>query len=170
MLGLRTQETIKFEKFFSIVQAEAEKKGCVFFFDTGDGRDFENDTLEGEDLMGWLIPNDKASDFVKEYESCNVSDDWLDFYKWAVWDNSNDMISIRFKGDFITEDAYKFILRRVIQNALDSAKETKEYNYDFYNGRKLAYYEILDTIKSELYVRDADLSEFGLDFDLENDL
>lgn len=32
----------------------------------------------------------------------------------------------------------------------------------------MAYYEILDTIKNELKVRDADLKEFGLDIDLEN--
>lgn len=33
----------------------------------------------------------------------------------------------------------------------------------------MAYYEILlDTIKNELKVRDADLEEFGLDIDLEN--
>lgn len=32
----------------------------------------------------------------------------------------------------------------------------------------MAYYEILDTIKNELKVRDADLKEFGFDIDLEN--
>ena len=32
----------------------------------------------------------------------------------------------------------------------------------------MAYYEILDTIKNELKVRDADFKEFGLDIDLEN--
>ena len=33
----------------------------------------------------------------------------------------------------------------------------------------MAYYEILlDTIKNELKVRDADLKELGLDIDLEN--
>lgn len=87
MLGLRTQETSKFEKYFVIVQEAAKKKDCVFFLDAGDGRDFNTDTLEGEDLMGWLVPQDKVSEFVKEWESGNVSDDWSDFYKWAVWDN-----------------------------------------------------------------------------------
>ncbi len=32
----------------------------------------------------------------------------------------------------------------------------------------MAYYEILDIIKNELKVRDADFKEFGLDIDLEN--
>jgi hypothetical protein len=68
----------------------------------------------------------------------------------------------------MTEAAIKFIISRVIQNAFDAAEEAKENkNSDFYNGRKLAYYEILDTIQSELDVRDADLKEFGLDIDLE---
>ena len=87
MKGLKTQETNNFNKFFSIVQDTAEKEGCVFFLDAGDGRDFKTDTLEGEDLMGWLIPKEKASEFEKEWEAGDVSDDWSDFYKWAIWDN-----------------------------------------------------------------------------------
>ena len=62
----------------------------------------------------------------------------------------------------------KFIISRVIENANDAAEEAKQNKGDdFYNGRKLAYYEILDTIKSELEAHDQDLKEFGLDIDLE---
>ena len=67
----------------------------------------------------------------------------------------------------MTEEAIKFIVSRVIDNAFDAAEEAKENGDDFYKGRKLAYYEILDTIKNELIVRDADLKEFGLDVNLE---
>lgn len=90
MQGLRNQETNKFEKFFSIVQNAASEKGCVFFLDSGDGRDFENDSLEGEDLMGWLIPKDKLPDFEKEWETGDVSDDWSDFFVWAIWENADN--------------------------------------------------------------------------------
>lgn len=90
MQGLRTQETSKFLKFFAIVQDAAQKKNCVFFLDAGDGRDFENDTLEGEDLMGWLIPKDKVFDFEKEWKQNDVSDDWSDYFVWAVWENANN--------------------------------------------------------------------------------
>ena len=69
----------------------------------------------------------------------------------------------------MTADAMKFIIKRVIQNALDTAEEAKEKNDDFYNGRKIAYYEILDAIKNELIIREADLKEFSLDIDLENE-
>lgn len=96
MQGLRTQETNKFMKFFIIVQDTAEKEDSVFFLDAGDGRDFENDTLEGEDLMGWLIPKDKVSDFEKEWKENSVSDDWSTFYVWAIWDDT-DGLTIKFE-------------------------------------------------------------------------
>ena len=67
-------------------------------------------------------------------------------------------------------DEFKYIVSRVLDNANDAISEAKENpEDDFYKGRKMAYYEILlDTIKNELKVRDADLKEFGLDIDLEN--
>ena len=67
----------------------------------------------------------------------------------------------------ISIEAYKFIISRVLECAFESIEEAKENNNEFNNGRKLAYYEVADIIKSELYVRDADLKEFGLDIDLE---
>lgn len=68
----------------------------------------------------------------------------------------------------MNESTIKFIISRVIENAVDSIEESKQNkNDDFYKGRKLAYYEILDTIKNELEVNEQDLKEFGLDIDLE---
>ena len=96
MLGVRTRETSKFQRYFEIVQATADQKGCVFFLDAGDGRDFETDKLEGEDLMGWLIPKDRVEAFEKEWESDDISDDWSDFYKWAIWDNP-DSPTVKFE-------------------------------------------------------------------------
>lgn len=68
----------------------------------------------------------------------------------------------------MNEATIKFIISRVLENAndaLDDAKQNK--NDDFYKGRKLAYYEILDTIKNELIANEKDLKEFGLDIELE---
>ena len=90
MRGLKTQETSKFNKIFSIVQDTANQKGCVFFLDAGDGRDFETNTLEGEDLMGWLIPNDKSTDFEESWLNDDISDDWSDYYVWAIWNNQDN--------------------------------------------------------------------------------
>ena len=67
----------------------------------------------------------------------------------------------------ISNESYKYILARVLERAFESIEEANENGDEFYKGRKLAYYEIADIIKSELYVRDAQLSEFGLDIDLE---
>lgn len=96
MQGLRKQETNKFEKFFAIVQDAAKENGCIFFLDAGDGREFETDSLEGENLMGWLIPNDKLPEFEKEWDTGDVSDDWSDFYVWAIWENE-DNPTIKFE-------------------------------------------------------------------------
>ena len=66
-------------------------------------------------------------------------------------------------------DEFKYIVSRVLDNANDAISEAKENpEDDFYKGRKMAYYEVLDTIKNELKARDADLKEFGLDIYLEN--
>jgi hypothetical protein len=70
----------------------------------------------------------------------------------------------------MNESTIKFIISRVIDNANDALEEHKaNKGDDFYNGKALAYYEILDTIKSELKANEQDLKEFGLDIDLEKE-
>lgn len=69
----------------------------------------------------------------------------------------------------LTVDAIKFIIARVLDNANDAFEEAKENKGElFYQGKKLAYYEVLDTIRNELYGHDQDLKEFGLDIDLDS--
>lgn len=96
MVGLRNRESDKFENFFDIVQKTAKTINCLFFLDAGDGRPFENDSFEGEDLMGWLVPNDKLTAFEKEWEAGDVSDEWSDLYVWAVWENP-DAPTVKFE-------------------------------------------------------------------------
>lgn len=68
----------------------------------------------------------------------------------------------------MNDEVIKFIISRVIDNANDALSEANSNkDDDFYKGRKLAYYEILDTIKNELTAREHDLKDFGLDIDLE---
>ena len=64
----------------------------------------------------------------------------------------------------MSEETIKFIIARVINNSNDDLEDKS----DFGKGRKLAYYEILDTIKNELIAHDQDLTEFGLDINLED--
>ena len=80
-----------------MIQSAAEAKGAVFFADAGDGNDFETPTLEGEDMMGWLIPTDKANEFEPMWEQSDVSDEWSDFFVWAVWKRDGDKIKVEFE-------------------------------------------------------------------------
>ena len=67
----------------------------------------------------------------------------------------------------MTKTTFDYILERIISNAMDAASETKD-NDTFNDGKKLAYYEILDTIKNEIIAHDIDISEYGLDTALED--
>lgn len=71
----------------------------------------------------------------------------------------------------MSESALQYILSRMLDNANDTMKELKNNPKDlFYQGRQLAYYEMIDTIKNELEAHNQDLKEYGLDFDLEDKL
>ena len=91
MRGLRTQEGEKFERFFELVQKEALKYGGVFFLDSGEGHDFDNGFMEGENISGWLIPLEKADNFEKEYlKNYNDLEDWEEYFCWVEWENENN--------------------------------------------------------------------------------
>lgn len=84
MKGLRTQENKKFVKFFEMVQEEAKKKNAVFFADCGEGKTFENDTIECEDLCGWLIPKTEEKDFEPLFMSNSIKQHDFDKYSCFV--------------------------------------------------------------------------------------
>lgn len=65
----------------------------------------------------------------------------------------------------LTESELDFIVSRILSNANKAFQEND--NSDFENGRRLAYYEMLDTIKNELILRDVDISKYGLNINLE---
>ena len=70
----------------------------------------------------------------------------------------------------MSNDTIKYILSRVLDNANDTKKELEQNkDDDFLKGKRLAYYEVLDTIKSELEAHEQDLKELGLDIDLEKE-
>lgn len=70
--------------------------------------------------------------------------------------------------DTLTRESMKYIIARLVDNANDAAEEyRRDRNDKLLAGRKLAYYEMLDILRTELDVRDEDLKEFGLDIDLE---
>jgi hypothetical protein len=64
----------------------------------------------------------------------------------------------------------KYIVSRIIERAYESIKEHRQAEEDqFKNGRSVAYYEVLDIIKSELDAHGCDLKEYGLDVNLEKE-
>ena len=89
----------KEEAFWALVQETAEARGCSFFLDCGEGRDFETDTMAGEDLSGWLIPREKEELFSKEFSRGKqyVSDDWNEYIYFAIWTITDGAVSIRFE-------------------------------------------------------------------------
>lgn len=51
----------------------------------------------------------------------------------------------------MSEAALQYILARLLDNANDTMKELKNNPKDlFYQGKQLAYYEMIDTIKTSL--------------------
>lgn len=91
MRGLRKQESLKFERFFAIVEKAAATLGCVFFADAGDGNDFETEEYEGKELMGWLIPMEEADAFEPFFlANKEVPDKWEEAFCWAEWTNPNN--------------------------------------------------------------------------------
>lgn len=68
----------------------------------------------------------------------------------------------------LSNSEIEYIISRLLDNANDTLEESKtKTEDDFLSGKRLAYYEMLDTIKNEFIVRDIDLKKYGLDINLE---
>ena len=71
----------------------------------------------------------------------------------------------------LTKEGIEYIICRLSKNAQETVGEReKDKSNLFYDGKALAYYEMLDIIKAELDIREQDLKEFGLDVSLEEKL
>lgn len=100
MRGLRTQENDKFLEYWKRVQEAAEMEGAVFFLESGDGRDFCRDDIEGEDLGGWLVPIEHADEFELLWQNDAHKDYEETFphaeYAFAEWEDVDGEIIIEF--------------------------------------------------------------------------
>lgn len=68
----------------------------------------------------------------------------------------------------LDEETLKYIIARLVERADEAMQEyINDKDNDFKNGRSLAYYKMLDILRTELDLSEQDLNEFGLDFDLE---
>lgn len=67
----------------------------------------------------------------------------------------------------ISKEALQYIVKRILSNADEALNVEKGKRTDFDDGLSCAYYEVLDILKSEIGIRDDNLSDYGLDIDLE---
>ncbi len=56
----------KIDNFTELLIKSAEKLGCRFIQDSGEGHDLETDTLYLEDVSGWLVPIDIPNNEAKK--------------------------------------------------------------------------------------------------------
>ena len=98
MRELRTHENEKFERFFSYVRNAAKKEGCMFFVYSWDGHEYESENMEGEDLFGWLIPEDMVQSFESDFKQDKVSSEWDQYLCFANWEKlGNNELLIHFE-------------------------------------------------------------------------
>lgn len=68
----------------------------------------------------------------------------------------------------LADAALKAAVRCILEQALRAVSEARQNPNDTYkDGRSLAYYEVLDTIKNQLEIYDLDADVFGLGINLD---
>lgn len=68
----------------------------------------------------------------------------------------------------MSEESIKAIIARIINNADEAVKESREDREDhFKSGRSLAYYEILDILRTEIDAAGGNIEDYGVDVNLE---
>lgn len=95
MQGLRTQENSDFIRFFEMVQNEAHKHKSVFFLDCEEGDDGIVGNTQVCRLSGWLIPQNRASEFESVWKKEMEDDTWADFFCFVDW-KDEDGLKITF--------------------------------------------------------------------------
>ena len=63
----------------------------------------------------------------------------------------------------MTEQLLKYILFRIQERAREAARESDAAGRLFRQGRRLAFYEVLDMLRSELDAHEVDVAGLGLE-------
>ena len=69
--------------------------------------------------------------------------------------------------DLLNKDGIAWIIEHLLSQAEIAVREYDNKD-ELYQGRMLAYYEMLDAIKSRIQVRGGEPDEYGLGFKLES--
>lgn len=99
MRGLSTQESEAFNRYWDLIQRAAAKENCIFFGYAGEGRDFFDGDIEGEDFGGWLVPKDNADEFEKKWKEDKEAMFENTFgakFSFAIWKKDGKNIDIFF--------------------------------------------------------------------------
>lgn len=68
----------------------------------------------------------------------------------------------------LADAALKAAVRCILEQALRAVSDARQNPQDaFKDGRALAYYEVLDTVKNQLEIYDSDANDFGLGMNLD---
>lgn len=68
----------------------------------------------------------------------------------------------------LADAALKVAMQSILEQALCAVSEARQNPKDaFKDGRALAYYEVLDTVKNQLEIYDSDANDFGLGMNLD---
>ena len=65
----------------------------------------------------------------------------------------------------MSDETMKYIIECIIENAKEASKLPRN---EFNDAKRLAYYEVLNTIKGQLEVNDVNFKDYGLSFEIEN--
>lgn len=65
------------------------------------------------------------------------------------------------------KELLQFIIERILNSAKDSLKDLNDDKSEFNDGKTVAYYEVLDILKNELWAHGYNLDEYNLEIDLE---
>ena len=71
-------------------------------------------------------------------------------------------------SDLLNRDGVAWIVSTILGQAKTAIDEYDAQKDDFFQGRMLAYYELLDAIKSRIQVREGNPDEYGLGINIEN--
>ena len=67
----------------------------------------------------------------------------------------------------LADEALEAAIRGIMEQALRAVSDVRQNPHDaFKNGRALAYYKALDTVKNQLEIYDLDANDFGLGINL----
>lgn len=65
----------------------------------------------------------------------------------------------------MNNETMRYIIECIVENASNASKLPRN---EFNDAKRLAYYEVINTIKGQLEVNEIDLKDYGLDFEIED--